>query len=253
MSWLLRVTTPAEKVEGLTSLLWDAGTTGVAELDSPEGGLEMVDLVAGFDEEQQAEAARWLAALSDLTTSLDRYDPTVWSGPQAREVMVGPVSVSIDAGHAFGHGDHATTRLICDTLPALVMTDSSFLDVGTGSGVLAIAAKKLGAGQVVALDIDDDALQSARANVQANAVEVLISNETVTNTVENVGRFDLVVANMLLADLKPLAPEILLAVGSTLVVSGCLLDQVDDVLALFAPLRAVSQLDQDGWACVVLR
>lgn len=256
MSWLLRVTVRSDDFDQVSALLWDSGTNGIAELDAPNNtdapnNADNVLVVAGFEVEQVGlEAVALLAAHS---ATLELLDDSAWAGPPARSISVGGVTVTIDAGHAFGHGEHPTTQLVCDTLPALVGHGSSFLDIGTGSGVLAIAASKLGASSVVAIDIDPVAIESARANALANEVAIEIGDQSLADIGKTNGRFDLVAANMLLSNLRPIAGDILNLVGDTLVVSGCLAEQVDEVLELFVPLRPVSQLDRDGWACVVLR
>lgn len=251
-------------VDRLTSQFWDHGTNGVAELPDPDGSQDSVQLLAGFESKHAAEQ---VAALLEGTlldgapldgtppyqASVEPLDPSVWTGPAVREVTIPGATATIDAGHAFGHGDHATTQLICDTLGALVGPGTSFLDVGTGSGVLAILAKKLGADRVVGIDNDPAAIESATKNTATNNVDVQVTNAGLSELPSTFERFDLVVANMLLADLRPLAADILEMVGDTLVLSGFLEDQVEEVLEVFAPWRPVSQLEQDGWSCLVLR
>lgn len=255
MSWLVRVVVPADEAELLISRLWDAGTTGVAELPSPDGSSERVELVAGFDEEPAAIQACGLA----VGAIHQPLDPTAWEGPPLSQVSVGGHTIHIDAQQAFGHGAHPTTELVCDTLSALVGPGDSFLDVGTGTGVLAILAKKLGAGRVQAIDNDPAAISSAQANATTNEAEIEISATPLAELAQLVrkspdtGRIDLVVANMLLADLRPLAIDLIEVTGETLVLSGFLDEQVDEILELFTPWHPVSRLDRDGWVCLVLR
>ncbi len=248
MSWLLRVTVPTQSVEAVSSELWNAGTSGIAELPDADSDQQIV-LVAGFETEATARAV----ANAHPEATVEPLDSSAWEGPPVTEVSVAGNIITIDAGHAFGHGEHATTQLVIDTLLALVGQDSSFLDVGTGTGVLAIAAKKLGANRVLAVDNDPAAIKSAIANAESNNVTIEISDTGLTELLLVHDPFDLVVANMLLADLRPMADSISTLVGETLVLSGFLEDQADEVTELFTSLLPVSRLDQDGWVCVVLR
>ncbi len=257
MSWLVRAIVQPEAVDDLTSQFWDAGTNGVAELPDPDRDpadkADTVLLIAGFETEDQAQAA---AGLHQGAT-IEPLDPTNWEDPPITEISVSGQTITIDAQHAFGHGKHPTTQLVIDTLSALVGNGSSFLDIGTGTGVLAIAAKKLGADRVVAVDNDPVAIESAGQNAAANEVVIKVSDlplvELAAQAVADNERFDLVVANMLLADLRPLAASIIDTVEETLVLSGFLEEQADEVVELFTPWRPISRLERDGWVCVVLQ
>ncbi len=253
MSWLVRITVPTQSVEAVSSKFWDAGTTGVAELPDPAGSEERVLLVAGFESESDADSAAHLLADTHGDATVEALDPSAWEGPPVTEISLAGTVLRIDAQHAFGHGQHPTTQLVIDTLLALVGHDSSFLDIGTGSGVLAIAAKKLGAGRVIAVDNDPTAIESAIRNAQTNNASIEVTDTGLSELLSDNDPFDLVVANMLLADLRPLAGAISPLVGETLVLSGFLEEQADEVVELFAPLLPVSRLDRDGWVCVVLR
>lgn len=98
-----------------------------------------------------------------------------WVGPPWEEPPAGAIAVVIDPGRAFGTGAHATTRLALELLQD--MEPSSLLDVGCGSGVLSVAAAKLGFAPVTAVDIDDVALETTRANADANGVSVEVATE----------------------------------------------------------------------------
>jgi len=94
----------------------------------------------------------------------------LWVGPPWQEPDPGQTPVVIDPGRAFGTGAHETTRLCLELLPGLER--GSFLDVGCGSGVLAIAAARLGFGPVVAVDVEEASVEAARRNAEANQVEL---------------------------------------------------------------------------------
>ena len=110
--------------------------------------------------------------------------------------------VLIDPGRAFGSGSHPSTLLALAALEALVLPGSTVLDVGCGSGVLAVAAARLGAGRVVAIDIDPAAHEATLDNAARNGVAVEVS---ATPLGEVAGRFDVVVANLLAPTLVELA------------------------------------------------
>ena len=163
------------------------------------------------------------------------------------------VVVRLDPGLAFGTGTHATTALCLDWLDGLPLAGSSMLDYGCGSGVLAIAAIKLGCRSAVAMDIDPQAVTATHSNAAYNGVtEQLIA---VDNAQAIDGLFDVVVANILAGPLIELAEPIAGHVqsGCLLALSGILSEQVDDVLAAYEPWIAFDApvlREQDGqtWA-----
>jgi ribosomal protein L11 methyltransferase len=143
--------------------------------------------------------------------------------------------VRLDPGLAFGTGTHATTALCLDWLDSLSLAKSTMLDYGCGSGVLAIAALKLGCRSASAIDIDPQAVTATRANAHHNGVD---SQLTVTDTVDDIdGQFDVVIANILAAPLIALAESIASHVkaGCLLALSGILSEQVEEVLGVYQP------------------
>jgi ribosomal protein L11 methyltransferase len=143
--------------------------------------------------------------------------------------------VRLDPGLAFGTGTHATTALCLDWLDSLSLAKSTMLDYGCGSGVLAIAALKLGCRSASAIDIDPQAVTATLANAHHNGVD---SQLTVTDTVDDIeGQFDVVIANILAAPLIALAESIASHVkaGCLLALSGILSEQVEEVLGVYQP------------------
>lgn len=163
------------------------------------------------------------------------------------------VNVRLDPGLAFGTGDHATTRMCLTWLGDHgPFHGLSALDFGCGSGILAIAALKLGATRAVALDNDPQALIATRDNATRNAVEDALS-VVGHEQPERLGTFDLVLANILAAPLIELAPVIASRVGSNgrLVLSGILLEQAQDVLAAYRPWIEFAPVTAEGeWVCL---
>lgn len=156
------------------------------------------------------------------------------------------INIRLDPGMAFGTGSHPTTHLCLDWLSREVRAGSRVLDYGCGSGILAIAAARLGAAQVTALDIDGKALEATARNARDNNVSLhLLSADDRPN-----GQFDLVVANILTNPLCVLAPVIsaCLAPGGRIALSGVLSTQAQQVIDAwqdYLPLTATAQLD--GW------
>ena len=157
------------------------------------------------------------------------------------------INIALDPGMAFGTGSHPTTQLCLEWLEAFVTPGVSVLDYGCGSGILAIAAARLGAGRVVGVDIDDKAVEAARDNAERNAVTL----ELQTSAAPLSERFALVVANILTNPLCVLAPALCahVAPGGRLALSGVLETQTQQVIDAYAPwieLR-IGKL-HDGWA-----
>ena len=175
-----------------------------------------------------------------------------WDVPASGMVIV------IQPSMGFGTGHHATTRLCLAALQRLELRGRSVIDVGTGSGVLAIAASRLGASPVVAIDDDPDAIQSARENVVTNAV-TNVDVRTVDLRSAALQAFDVVVANLTGGLLIQAAPRLqdLAIRGGTLILSGFMTHEEADVLAAFGvssknDLRPHYETEE-GWVCVTLR
>lgn len=170
--------------------------------------------------------------------------------PPWREPRPGALDLVIDPGRAFGTGAHPTTRLCLELLLGL-RPSGSLVDLGCGSGVIAIAAAKLGFRPIIALDSEPAALDATRANARANGVEL-----------DRVERLDLrerpapaaatVTANLTAPLLRRVA-ERLVERPDTLIVSGLLAREADEVAAAFGPgLRERRRLSESGWSALLL-
>jgi ribosomal protein L11 methyltransferase len=159
------------------------------------------------------------------------------------------IAVTLDPGAAFGTGSHPTTQLCLQWLCEQDIAARSLLDYGCGSGVLAIAAAKLGAAPVTAVDIDADAVAATRANAARNAATI----EAGPPELAQGRQFDIVVANILAMPLKLLAPLLAsnLRPGGSLVLAGLLQRQADELIAHYAPyLPLAPWRSLDGWVCL---
>jgi len=186
---------------------------------------------------------------------LDQFHPMqfgerLWVCPAGKLPPQGeaPVIVDLDPGLAFGTGTHATTALCLEWLDANPPHGQDVLDYGCGSGILAIAALKLGAAELWAVDIDHQALLSTRDNATRNTVEAglhtLLPADLPTRT------YDLLLANILANPLIELAADLAGRVrsGGDIVLSGILAEQADAVRAAYTSWFHLSDtVEKDGW------
>jgi ribosomal protein L11 methylase PrmA len=165
------------------------------------------------------------------------------------------VAVTIEPSMGFGTAHHATTRLCLAALQTVDLKDRFVLDVGTGSGVLAIAARRLGAQRALGIDNDADAVRCARDNLRLNPTVDAVRFEVADLLDRFLEPADAVTANLTGALLCRAAPVLLAAVrpGGTLVVSGLLDEERDDVVAAFRTARVVWESHEDGWVGLVFR
>jgi ribosomal protein L11 methyltransferase len=180
-----------------------------------------------------------------------------WDVPDGREGRPQsdlPVIV-IEPSTGFGTGHHATTRLCLRLLRELEVRGARVLDIGTGSGVLALAAWKLGAGDVVAIDHDPDALDNARANIARNGAAPSI--DIIQDDLEGlrIARADLVLANLTGAVLVRYAAELrrLVVDGGCLVLSGFAPADIAVIETAFAGLTTIAEKTEGDWAALSLR
>jgi ribosomal protein L11 methyltransferase len=173
------------------------------------------------------------------------------SGAQAGHVA-GDTIVVIEPSTGFGTGHHATTRLCLQLLQELDLAGRRVIDVGTGSGVLAIAAAKLGAASVLALDNDPDALQNARDNVARNGVAIDLREGELSTL--DAPAADVVLANLTAAVLQRLAASLmrLTVPGGTLILSGFAPDECPDVVSAFA-CATIKEVREAEWAAARLQ
>jgi len=180
-----------------------------------------------------------------IVPSWHRENPDV---PSA-DADAGTILIELDPGLAFGTGSHPTTHLCAQWLAAHLQQGQRVLDYGCGSGILAIIAAKLGAREVIGVDIDEQAVQSTNDNAQNNQVSITASLPDGLQP----GTFDVVVANILSNPLKVLAPMLCgrVAPGGQLILSGVLERQAQEVAAAYAPWIDMSVWrSHEGWVCL---
>lgn len=177
-----------------------------------------------------------------------RINDRLWIVPSWHDAPdPGAINLELDPGLAFGTGSHPTTRLCLEWLCGHVPAGASVLDYGCGSGILAIAAAKLGAGRVVGVDIDENALAAAADNAKRNGVALQLSHSKQPLDTA----FDIVVANILTNPLCVLAP--LLAertrTGGRIALSGILSTQVEQVRHAYRPAFELTLwAEKEGWS-----
>lgn len=178
------------------------------------------------------------------------------------KVRPGDIGIEIDAGQAFGTGHHGTTAGCLEMIEAVIRArhPRNALDLGTGSGVLAIAARKLAQIPVLATDIDPVATRVARENVRRNGIASGVALETApgfhSTSFSRHGPFDLIIANILARPLMKMAPDLArnLTPGGSVVLSGILASQRWRVLAAYngPRLRHVRTIWRNGWVTIHL-
>jgi ribosomal protein L11 methyltransferase len=261
---VVQIEVPRERAELAADALWRAGPSAVLEVDLPDG---RVRLTADVTDPALVHRA-WgpVVVAVDDDAYLDAW--RTWASPvrAGRRVVLHPAWVArpelapegdlvvvLDPGRAFGSGSHESTRLAVALLEDEVRAGDRGLDVGCGSGVLAVVACLLGAASVTAIDLEAAAVEATVANAAANGVadRVAVARAPVT---EVPGRFDLVVANIGGTVLWDLAPELVArtAPAGRLVLSGVLEDRADALVAACTGCEETGRATEAGWAAVAL-
>lgn len=266
----VHVPVSTDDVELASSILWDSGATGIEERDATtldkSSGAD-VTLVAHFDAEDDANEAvealaeHWSARVEHIEGDAwkERWKE-FWKPTRIGERFVvrpswepfeaGPrdVVITLDPGQAFGTGTHESTRLVLMELEGRVHGGERVLDVGCGSGILAIGALLLGADSAIATDIDPIAVDVTAENADVNRVADRV--EASTRPVEEVeGTYPLVLANIQNAILVPMASALMakVAPGGALILSGLLAPEEDEIREAFGELAFVGKRQDKDW------
>jgi ribosomal protein L11 methyltransferase len=207
-----------------------------------------------------AYATRAVADADWVRLTQSQFEPihigkNIWVVPSWHEAPdPNGLILEVDPGLAFGTGSHPTTRLCMEWLETHPAPGKSVLDYGCGSGILAMVAKKLGAQDVVGVDIDPQAIESAGLNAERNncAIDFYVPDDFGASGRKD-SRFDIVVANILSSPLKLMAPMLSgrVAEGGSLILSGVLARQAEEVAAAYAPfIKLGVWAEQDGWVAL---
>ncbi len=175
--------------------------------------------------------------------------------PSWQEYQTDRIKLKLDPGLAFGTGGHETTSLCLEALDGLVQGGERVLDIGTGSGILAIAALKLGAASAEGVDIDPVAVRTAVENAALNGVDGQFTGLVGDLSDQASGTYDIVTANIVANAIISLAPAVpaLLAAGGHFIASGIIDTRKDEVDAALkaAGLTVAACREKRGWACFV--
>ena len=277
MTLIVRVVVPVWQAELAADALWRTGATAVGE-DTNEGS---VALLASFvDDDTARNAVGQLTSFGEAGVEVgldvvadgwqDQWREHARAVRAGRRIVVRPAWVhdanddvgltdddlvlDIEAGRTFGYGAHATTRLVLAMIEDLVVAGARVLDLGCGSGVLAIAAARLGASAVTGIDLDREAVDVTMANARQNGVEhIVTSSDDEFAAVD--GPFDLVVANVLAPVIVGCAADVARVIrpGGVLVVSGLLMDRWQHVEDALAGFTLMERRVLGGWCALALR
>jgi len=270
--------------EALSAFLFDLGCEGIISEDSPHHALKAYFSFQKDLEDIQNKIDAFLQTLEDVFPEVrspklifGKIEDQDWNHQWRRffrpdrvtkrltvfpawesipEHVEGHV-IRIEPGLAFGTGQHPTSRMCLEAMERVSLPGSwTMLDVGTGSGILAIYGAKLGASKIVALDVDPEAIRSAEGNIRLNHIVGAIELSSMPLEALK-GRFSLLTANLTLGIILQLFPHFsrLLDPGGWLILSGLLTDQARDVQDYF-PLHDFSEheaLHQAEWICMIAR
>jgi ribosomal protein L11 methyltransferase len=259
MPWLaLTVEVERAAAEAFSDALLEAGAQSV----SLEAGLLYAILEPHADAQAVISSAARAASMQPPRFTASRLDDQdwvrasqaqfapvaigarLWVGPTWHEPPPERIAVRIDPGLAFGTGTHPSTRLVLGFLEREIRGGERVLDYGCGSGILAIAAARLGAAQVDAVDLDPQAVETTAANARANGVRL---NAALPDALA-AAAYDIVLANILAQPLIVLAP-LLAERGERIALSGILEEQAAEVGAAYEPWFRMQVADTDaGWA-----
>ncbi len=206
----------------------------------------------GVNEEDWANA--WKAYYKPLHIGEHMVIVPAWERYEAKE---GEIVVRMDPGMAFGTGSHETTRLVIGLLEKYTKPGVRMLDVGCGSGILAICAAKLGAGQCYAYDIDPVAVKVANENIKDSGLDnIKCEVSDLLRDVDRTAPYDLITANIVADIIIRMAPDIgaLMHPGTILLVSGIILERSDDVVAALEAngLRIVEKAVDNDWCAMAV-
>ncbi len=225
--------------------------------------LDMTDITAHITLVENSDwDTRWKQYFYPFPVGKKLFVQPAWEEPDA-EAVKGRAVIKMDPAAAFGSGTHATTRLCLEAMEPNLKEGDRVLDMGCGSGILGIGAMKLGAGELVAVDIDEAAVRTSRENLEKNGIDLkrvsLICGNVLTeeDKKEAMGTgFDLICANIVAQIIKDMAPILLdsLKKGGVLLASGILESRGEEVkeALLSAGFTHIKTHTSEEWVCMEL-
>ncbi len=218
--------------------------------------LEEVGFKLPAPQEKMVEEQDWVRLTQSQFAPI-QIGKRIWVVPSWHEAPTDPnaICLAVDPGLAFGTGSHPTTHLCLLWLEEHAdLQNQSLLDYGCGSGILAIAAAKLGCNPVIGTDIDPQAMVAARSNAEINqtVIRFVLPNENAPELAAAI-KYDIVMANILANPLQVLAPALVNKIrpGGQIVLSGVLARQADEVIATYSQWLTLSVWkENDGWVCL---
>ncbi|WP_116368930.1 50S ribosomal protein L11 methyltransferase [Parahaliea mediterranea] len=290
MSWLqLRLDTHPDQVEALEARMLASGSVAVTLEDNADqpvlepavgetplwqqtrltglypADTDMDAVLTSFPEALLANCAARVEILEDKDWEREwikhyqpmRFGERLWVCPSWLEPPEpGAVNLLLDPGLAFGTGTHPTTALCLTALDALPLSGAQVVDYGCGSGILAVAALKLGAAQALGVDNDPQALAATRENAERNGIATSALATALPGAAPIPawqGQAEVVIANILAGPLMELSDTLLALArpGATLMLSGLLLSQADAICAHYAErIELHIAGEKDGWVCL---
>ena len=263
--WVTVTVHPGEHPDAVVAALFDAGAQGVQELAGAfvthVPSAEMAETLAAAARAASADARVETAPLPDVDwTEQWKHGIHVQSlgtlsvaPPWLAGGMDSATTIVIEPGMAFGTGEHATTRGVVRLMQAVMKPGARVADLGAGSAVLAIAAAKLGAGQVAAIELDPDAIGNAEENVARNGVadRVRVIEGDASLLLPLVAPVDVVLANIISSVLIDLLPVLGLALADdgVAILSGMLFSEREMMVRAFADAgwRITAEDQEDAW------
>jgi ribosomal protein L11 methyltransferase len=283
--WELTLTVPVGAAEGLTNFLWETGALGVVEEERPGAPPELraffpettvpsllAERVTAYTDGLSAlgfgavgrprvvplEDGGWAEAWREHFRPIAVGRRFVITPPWERPAADGRLVLVIEPGRAFGTGHHGSTAGCLEAIERVIDARSAparALDLGTGSGILAIALARVGAGHVLAIDEDPDAVAAATANAARNDVAASVECRVDDAATLEVAPAPFVIANLITAAHRRLAPRYgrYVAAGGTLILGGILDAEAAEVERMLRPhgWRADGAVAREGWSTLV--
>ena len=259
----LRLQCPQKEAEFISAELWELGTVAVSEQE--ENGQTV--LLAGFEEEQsrdvllarfadyvpfwQEDNTNWISAAESAWPPRAIGQKLFLAPPWCNDpTPPGRVRIIHNPGLASGTGEHPCTQLVLEALERCIVPGMRMLDVGTGSGILSVAALQLGAGFILGMDPDTEALQTARENFNLNYLAPALVAGSAACIADEWG--DVTIANISGAVLMSILDDLLRVTrpDGFLILSGFIIDEAQAFLRIFPN---AAHTTREGWSCLTAR